>query len=958
MAKTIQQAGGNTGDRTMPTSQEITATSSIRPSEIQAGSALAGDLMSIMGEGSKTVQTGYDASVKAANRVALDSSVHLGTALIAIDGATDYSDPESIREAKKQNEIAYQELGRKTFDNEDAQGEFDKNYHSANLNSVGKINVALEKKALELDDTIQTENLLGGIDTQLNSGIGLTKNGFDASVDVLSSGKLNKEDSQKLIATRSSTAFETKIVDGPVKVLSKAGYDVDDGFTDEVEAQVFENEFGAYGKYKDGEIVWNEDLDEKAKSAVLASWRPFLKNVASLEVDGINKELMDYKVARESNKKQVVNGKTLPADIKANNDKLLKMVSQIKNLTTSEKENIYKDIKSGNEEFHKSTQVNSVFNATPSQMKSFTENGVKYYDTEGVEQTASAEYVTNQIKAQQSIYSDGITSNAVGSKGYEQSISDAIELEYRSGVKNPVVVSFEKGATGTSMFTSSSDIDKSIDIASKKQSRGTANTMLKNTAYRAELESLRARYKSGNLTETEFINKANFSMKTMRASVFSRIDSGEVKKNWISAVASAQDQWFKNTEIDMKTVDALLFQYASEGGDPNATEEEMADYIKANIVEFTGLGTGMSNSLGSFFFGVSKDSTSAGRMKDTQGEPLEDYVYEDSVVNIVDQYNEEHPDSKIAVSDIRVDSPFNATAGTDQVVWNVSVLKNGNKIPIKSYDGDSLIKMAAWESKRSAFASDGYASRLSTLEKNQEFVKLRKEAQEVANNPIPTDPQTSDMASAESTPTDMFGVNSKELRDSQALNPIFRVKRTSGKTNEELASGIKGMKESDINSLVSIESGGKYDAMNKGSGAYGKYQFIPDTAYEAAKKIGYDGAKPTNSTEMPDELKEFMTPENQDKMFTEFTNKNISGLKEANIPVTPLNVYLVHQQGLRGAKEILSDNKLSETRYKNMVYNLGLNDADEKALLGMYGNDEMVSTVKQQWLDMYKKKMA
>ncbi len=520
-------------------------------------------------------------------------------------------------------------------------------------------------------------------------------------------------------------------------------------------------------------------------------------------------------------------------------------------------------------------------------------------------------------------------------------------LEYNSGVKNPVVANYEKGATGTSLFMSIGDIDKSIDVASKKQATGTANTMLKNTAYKAALEQLKARHKNGDLTDDEYIKKANSTMYNLRASVFARIERGTVKATWSKAVTEAQDMWFKNTQIDARTSDALLYQYAAEGGDPSATEKEMMEYVKSNIVEFTGLFTGSANSFGGFFFGVSDDASSGARMKDSQGVPLADDVYEDGVNNIVKQYNEENPNSKIAVSDIRVFTPFNGTAGTDQVTWDVSLLKDGNKIPLKSYNGDDMIKMSAWESKQSMVSSQGYNKRLSQLEKNQEFIKARNEALGISKEPLPS--------------TEILDKNNAELGGAQydGLNEdYFRVKRTSGKTTLELSSAIEGVSQSGLDSLVKAESDGKYDAVNKSSGAYGRYQFKPLVAYEFAKKLGYEGDKPTDENIMPDELAKFMSPNNQDDMFIALSNRNVSVLKKAGIPVTPLNFYIAHQQGATGAREILGKKQLSKDRYTKMVYNLGLKDADEKALIGLHKNKEMNDLVRKQWLDIYKKKMA
>ena len=275
MSKTIQQAGGQTDGGALPTSQEITATKSIQPAVEQAGSKLANDLFGIMGEGGKTMQAANTASVKAAERVAMDSSTQLALTLTEINKKTDYNNPDSVREAEKANAVAYQELGRKTFDNEDAQRQFDGSYHDRNSVAVARTNTALEKKALDLDDEIQFKNILSATETQLNADLPLTKTGLDASAEAMSQGKFNLEDSQYGIADRSTTAFNSKLLKNPQKMLSRGGFDPKEGWTDSIASQVFENEFGAYGQLKDGKITWNDNLENKAKEEILRAWNGF-----------------------------------------------------------------------------------------------------------------------------------------------------------------------------------------------------------------------------------------------------------------------------------------------------------------------------------------------------------------------------------------------------------------------------------------------------------------------------------------------------------------------------------------------------------------------------------------------------------------------------------------------------------------------------------------------------------
>lgn len=121
-----------------------------------------------------------------------------------------------------------------------------------------------------------------------------------------------------------------------------------------------------------------------------------------------------------------------------------------------------------------------------------------------------------------------------------------------------------------------------------------------------------------------------------------------------------------------------------------------------------------------------------------------------------------------------------------------------------------------------------------------------------------------------------------------------------------------GLPDKDVKTLVKIESGNVgYTAVNKSSGAYGKYQFIPSTAKVYAKRLGFKG----------DEWKK---PENQDKMFVEFTKDNMEGLERKGLPTDIFHIYGAHQQGLTGFQKILRGD-VNATLERNMRSNLPSN---------------------------------
>ena len=110
------------------------------------------------------------------------------------------------------------------------------------------------------------------------------------------------------------------------------------------------------------------------------------------------------------------------------------------------------------------------------------------------------------------------------------------------------------------------------------------------------------------------------------------------------------------------------------------------------------------------------------------------------------------------------------------------------------------------------------------------------------------------------------------------------------------------------NKIAGIESGGKWNAVNRGSGAYGKFQFIPSTEKAYASKLGLS-------------IPEARTPAGQMKMVSAFTNDNIKGLENAGVPITNRNLYLAHQQGLGGAINLIKGNH-SAVSNRNIQSNL------------------------------------
>lgn len=90
----------------------------------------------------------------------------------------------------------------------------------------------------------------------------------------------------------------------------------------------------------------------------------------------------------------------------------------------------------------------------------------------------------------------------------------------------------------------------------------------------------------------------------------------------------------------------------------------------------------------------------------------------------------------------------------------------------------------------------------------------------------------------------------------------------------------------------SIESGGDYNARNKKSSAFGKYQVVKGTLVEKAKDLGIS-------------VKEARTPEGQEMVMHSLLGDYKNRLKEFDLPVTKENMFVLHNLGQTGGVRVL-----------------------------------------------------
>lgn len=168
------------------------------------------------------------------------------------------------------------------------------------------------------------------------------------------------------------------------------------------------------------------------------------------------------------------------------------------------------------------------------------------------------------------------------------------------------------------------------------------------------------------------------------------------------------------------------------------------------------------------------------------------------------------------------------------------------------------------------------------------------------------------------------GVISQYLTNGQqrmALQTYDRIRgQLDARTNEILGSQMKGVRtEIDGENVANValqraglplvrsggsgaaqtgqdESGGDYGAVNRVSGAYGKYQFMPDTWASTAKAHPELG--------LPFNMRQ-ATPQQQEAAKQAFDGDNAKVLQANGVDPTAANIYLAHRFGAQGAVSFL-----------------------------------------------------
>lgn len=115
-----------------------------------------------------------------------------------------------------------------------------------------------------------------------------------------------------------------------------------------------------------------------------------------------------------------------------------------------------------------------------------------------------------------------------------------------------------------------------------------------------------------------------------------------------------------------------------------------------------------------------------------------------------------------------------------------------------------------------------------------------------------------------------------------------------------------------LNQLLDVESAGDYNAHRKGSSFYGGYQFSFSEAKRHLDKLGVTWADYKRSADIQNEVAKLSTIDHSERF------------KRVGIEPTSFNLWLAHNQGFKGALDILS-NKISAKRLRNIRNQAGMN---------------------------------
>lgn len=715
MSTLEQVAARNTG--AIPVSTAVQGETQLASPKYQVGENLANDVMGVISSKNKAVNFVNEASIEGAKRVAFDKNREMSLYIEEVKAQTNPNDPDSLAAAQERISLRYAELSDVGFALPAAMEAFDIGFTTPTAINVAKINTSLELSKLDLIDEQEKKYVH---DTELlnaASGNHMNAEQLNTALDIVTarSGELGRDNESLLFAKGSTNAFDTAVDTNIAGVLKRGQYTDANGLDVATKKRIFENHFNdAYGKINnEGELVFGQNFEsELARDEIRRSWDSFVSAMDSSGKNEVNLPLQEYKNRNQDLITSAKEGKSTASVVQKNRDEMRKLIDELSkptavSLTNSEIEGLYKDQDAWDIELVKVTKIQNITSGGADTVKAATANGIKW-EQGGAYYEADSTYVKNVITSQHEEYDAAMSVHESDKPEFNDAVNKAISLENKSGVKSSTIDTYRDGVTGNGLFENAEQIKKSTIVANKLRFQGTPNSLLKNTALSAALEQLQARYAAGEFkNEQEYVTAANMKMQQLRTGIFSRVESGAFKTDWLKAIDESKDRILHNVEYENSTRDALMYKFVAEGGGRFNSADEMETFLYENTSTFVGSATVFANTLNPF----SENATSAIVLQNSQGENLKPNIYEDGIDNLVQQYNRQYPDSTIATSDIRVESVYKGGKGAENSQWDVSIFKDGNLIPIGSYNGDEMTELAAWIDREPVQIENGSATK-------------------------------------------------------------------------------------------------------------------------------------------------------------------------------------------------------------------------------------------------------
>ena len=808
---------------------------------------LAKTLNSLMMQTGQVVQAQQQLSGDAATRIAEADAISIYDEFERLDGTkTDTSNRDDLVQAGS----AFVTQTRKTFDDPNVQAVYDdalrKQTHRIIASKLSQWNGEQTKIDMtkRKDDFFINANKLGH--TMSREALALNRQRMS---DIMTPDEVDKTVAISTVSDfRSKWEGQFDSFAFPRGIFDNTGKVQYDKAKD-----TFNEFFGTFATMQDsGEIKFDESIGSETKQMIADGWKMFLGSVPKRQGSLFNARYEDFKRNSQKDMNSIDTGIATSQDIKYYEERINMEIAAIRtaDIPLTDKQSYeldYIQVQTHNM-LKKRKEVEDLFATNPDAAVAIANGGVVNPENTGFTFDVSQAYVSNVAKSQIREQEQVVLSTDVNSPEFSANVVKLIQTADDRRMNSPLLDKFADKMSGIAGFSSIDEVKRTLAIMGQIKQYGgySSRETLSNSTFKNVAERI---LYDDTMTDDKKVAQINIQMQSARTAVFSRINDGELRRTYQHGMELASKNW-TNTHISSDTLDAILFMNAANGYFAQDAEEAK------NIIEDSTV------RLGGFFqsqyaswFG-DKEASLAIKLKDRDGTYLPDSTYETALEVLVDNYNEKYPENTISVTDLFVDSKFVGGRGKDQASWILYAPDPMNErakgVRIGEFNGDNFTVLASTKN----FSQGGGVAAL-TVEGDVERGKVS--------------------------------------------NSITFANKGQGQF-------VEGVDNRVINRIVMLESGKKGYRAENPSGAYGRYQIMPEVAKQYSAKLGinYD---------------EWKKPSNQDAIFKALTNDNISGLKKANLEVNAFSIYGVHQQGLAGFKRIMSGS-VGKATIRNMRANL------------------------------------